>query len=48
MENKDLNISEMIKMQKELHEINKERWGEYYPEDAKNHLLYMVEEMGEC
>ena len=38
MENKDLNISEMIKMQKELHEINKERWGEYYPEDAKNHL----------
>ncbi len=27
MENKDLNISEMIKMQKELHEINKERWG---------------------
>ena len=48
MENKDLNISEMIKMKKELHEINKERWGEYYPEDAKNHLLYMVEEMGEC
>ena len=48
MENKDSNISEMIKMQKELHEINKERWGEYYPEDAKNHLLYMVEEMGEC
>lgn len=48
MENKDLNISEMIKMQKELHEINKERWGEYSPEDAKNHLLYMVEEMGEC
>ena len=48
MENKDLNISEMIKMQKELHEINTESWGEYYPDDAKNHLLYMVEEMGEC
>lgn len=48
MSKENLNLSDMIKMQKDLYEVNKERWGERTPEDAKNHLLYMVEEMGEC
>lgn len=48
MSKEDLNISEMRKMQDELYELNKEKWGDRTPEDGKNHLLYMVEEMGEC
>jgi len=45
---KDLKISELKEMQLELYEKNKERWNDMNPEAAKNHLLYMVEEMGEC
>lgn len=48
MSKKDLSISEMQKMQLELYEVNKEKWGDIEPEDAKNHILYMVEEIGEC
>ena len=48
MSNKDLKISEMKQMQLELYEVNKENWGETNPKDAKNHILYMVEELGEC
>lgn len=44
----DLTISEMKKMQLELYEKNKEKWNDMKPKAAKNHLLYMVEEMGEC
>lgn len=47
MEN-DLKISEMKQMQLELYEKNKEKWNDMKPKAAKNHLLYMVEEMGEC
>ena len=47
MEN-DLKISELKQMQFELYEKNKEKWNDMNPEAAKNHLLYMVEEMGEC
>lgn len=45
---KDLQISELKQMQKELYEKNKERWNDMNPNAAKDHLLYMVEEMGEC
>lgn len=48
MAKEDLTISEMKKMQDELYELNKEKWNDRIPEDGKNHLLYMVEEMGEC
>ena len=48
MSSKDLTISEMQKMQQELYEAHKDEWGENEPEHAKNHLLYMIEEMGEC
>jgi NTP pyrophosphatase (non-canonical NTP hydrolase) len=45
---KDLKISELKQMQFELYEKNKERWNDMEPNAAKMHLLYMVEEMGEC
>ncbi len=48
MSEKNLNISELIKMQEELYEVNKDKWNDHNPQAAKSHLLYMVEEMGEC
>lgn len=45
---KDLKISEIKQMQQQLYEHNKEQWNDMEPQYAKNHLLYMVEEMGEC
>lgn len=48
MSKKDLTISEMKEMQLELYEANKEKWGDREPKYAKTHLLYMIEEMGEC
>ena len=48
MSEKDLAISEMKQMQFNLYEENKEKWNDMEPNAAKNHMLYMVEEMGEC
>ena len=48
MAEKDLSISEMQKMQLDLYEQNKEKWNDMEPQAAKNHMLYMVEELGEC
>ena len=48
MSQKDLNISEMQKMQFDLYEENKEKWNDMEPNAAKTHMLYMVEEIGEC
>lgn len=48
MSKNNLTISEMKKMQLELYEINKEKWNDMEPKAAKNHMLYMVEELGEC
>ncbi len=48
MSEKNLTISEMQKMQLELYERNKDKWGDREPQYAKNHILYMIEEIGEC
>ncbi len=48
MSKKDLSISEMQKMQLELYEANKEKWNDMEPKAAKSHILYMIEEIGEC
>lgn len=49
MEKKDISIEEMKNMQLELFNIHKEEWGnDMYPEAAKDHMLYMIEEVGEC
>ena len=47
MEN-DLKISELKQMQLKLYELNKENWNDMDPKHAKDHILYMVEEIGEC
>ena len=48
MSKKDLSISEMQNMQLDLYEQNKEKWNDMEPNAAKNHRLYMIEEIGEC
>lgn len=44
---KDIKISEMMKMQKELWEENKENWSPMEAKYGRNFLLWMIEEMGE-
>lgn len=46
MSNKDLNISEIKDMQIKLYE--KKQWSDMEPKYAKDHMLYMIEEIGEC
>lgn len=48
MSKEDLTVSEMQKMQLELYEVNKDKWNDMEPKAAKSHMLYMVEEIGEC
>ena len=48
MSEKNLTIEEMKNMQFELYEENKEKWKDNEPQYAKNHILFMVEEIGEC
>ena len=48
MSKNNLSISEMQNMQYELYEANKDKWGEKTPNQAKSHILYMIEEIGEC
>lgn len=48
MSQKDLSISDMQKMQLELYEANKEKWNDMEPKAAKSHILFMIEEIGEC
>ena len=48
MSKENLCISEMQQMQIELYEVNKKRWNDMKPDATKNHMLYMIEEIGEC
>lgn len=48
MSAKDLSISEMQELQQKLQKAFEDKWGKQKTEDAKAHLLYMIEEMGEC
>lgn len=43
----DMKISEMMKMQMELWEENKEKWSPMEAKYGRNMLLWMVEELGE-
>lgn len=43
----DLKISDMMQMQKELHQLHAQDWSPLEPEYGKNTVLYMVEEIGE-
>lgn len=48
MSQKDLSISDMQELQQKLQKAFENEWGKQKPEDAKSHLLFMIEEMGEC
>ncbi len=48
MSEKNLTIEEMKKMQYDLFEVHKDLWGDREPKYAKSHILYMIEEIGEC
>lgn len=43
----DLNFSQMMQMQQDLFERHKDTWAPREPEYGKDHILYMVEEIGE-
>ena len=44
----DLSISDMMAMQRELWEIHKDSWSPMEPQYARDFLLFMIEEIGEC
>ena len=48
MSKENLSVSERQQMQFDLYEVNKEKWNDMEPNAAKNHMLYMIEEIGEC
>ncbi len=43
----DLSISALMQLQKELYEHHKDRWNPREPEFGRDHILYMIEEIGE-
>ncbi len=43
----DLTIGKLMDLQKELYALHKDRWEPREPEYGKDHILYMVEEIGE-
>ena len=48
MSKEDLSISEMKQLQLDLYEVNKDKWDNMEPKEAKDHMLFMIEEIGEC
>lgn len=44
----EINFTDMQKMQQELWEAHKDKWSALTPKQARNQLLYLVEELGEC
>ena len=45
---KDLSFKDMLKMQHELWEKNKNKWSPLEPQYARNHFLWMIGEIGEA
>lgn len=43
----ELSISQMMTMQRELYALHKDTWSAREPDFGKEHILYMVEEIGE-
>lgn len=44
----DIRISDMMRMQKALYEAHKEKWSPRTPENAREFMLYLIEEYGEA
>lgn len=47
MSKNDLTLKEIMALQYQLWEENKEKWSPMEPEFGKNFILYMIEEIGE-
>jgi len=45
---KDISMTEMLEMQMDLWKKNSETWEEMAPEQARNMMLWMIEEIGEA
>ncbi len=43
----DLSISQMMQFQRELFDLHKSTWAPREPENGREHILYMIEEIGE-
>ncbi len=43
----ELTLADVIKMQTELYALHKDTWHPRDPENGRNHILYMIEEIGE-
>ena len=43
----EFSISDLMQMQKALHQLHEEEWSPLEPEYGKNTILYLVEEIGE-
>ncbi len=44
---KDIHISDMMQMQKQLYEAHKEKWAPRSPQNAREFMLFLMEEFGE-
>lgn len=44
----EINFSDMREMQLELYEAHKDKWDELEPRQARNQLLWLIEELGEA
>ncbi len=44
----DLKISELMEMQRSLYGLHREEWAPREPEFGRDHILYMIEEVGEA
>lgn len=43
----DITVSQMMQTQRELFELHKHEWNPREPKTGRNHILYMIEEIGE-
>ncbi len=43
----ELSLSQLMQMQRDLYELHKTQWAPREPENGKEHILYMIEEIGE-
>lgn len=45
---RDMRISDMLRMQRELYELHRDQWLPLQAEYGRNYILWMMEEVGEC
>ncbi len=44
----DLTVSQMMQVQRQLYEVHKDHWNPREPEFGRDHILFMIEEIGEA